>query len=154
MKCPYCGHDETRVLDSRTIADGTVTRRRRECLKCNSRFTTYERYEMHKVFVIKKNGERELFDRQKILDGLIKACHKRSISYEQLENVAGQIEEEIRKMGTSEIESAKIGDLVMKRLKELDHVAYVRFASVYKEFGDLDHFVKIINDLRKKEENN
>lgn len=151
MKCPYCGHDETRVLDSRTIAEGTVTRRRRECLKCNSRFTTYERYETHKIFVIKKNGQREVFDRQKILNGLIKACHKRAISYEQIENLVAEIEEKIRKMGNSEIESAKIGDMVMSELKKIDHVAYVRFASVYKEFGDLDHFVKIINDLKKKE---
>ncbi|WGS64213.1 transcriptional regulator NrdR [Marinitoga aeolica] len=151
MKCPYCGFEETRVLDSRTIAEGTVTRRRRECLRCNSRFTTYERYETHKIFVIKKNGQREIFDRQKILNGLIKACHKRAISYEQIENLVAEIEEKIRKMGTSEIESVKIGDMIMNELKKIDHVAYVRFASVYKEFGDLDHFVKIINDLRKKE---
>ncbi|KLO21793.1 NrdR family transcriptional regulator [Marinitoga sp. 1197] len=151
MKCPYCGHDETRVLDSRTIAEGTVTRRRRECLKCGSRFTTYERYEMHKIFVIKKNGQREIFDRQKVLNGVIKACHKRAISYEQIENLVAEIEEIVRKMGTSEIESRKIGDIIMNKLKELDHVAYVRFASVYKEFGDLNHFIKIINDLKKKE---
>ncbi|KAF2956538.1 transcriptional regulator NrdR [Marinitoga sp. 38H-ov] len=152
MKCPYCGHDETRVLDSRTIAEGTVTRRRRECLKCNSRFTTYERYETHKIFVIKKNGQRELFDRKKILNGLIKACYKRAISYEEIESIAAQVEENIRKLGVSEIESVKIGDMVMYELKKIDHVAYVRFASVYKEFGDLDHFVKIINDLKKKED--
>ncbi|MBM7559630.1 transcriptional regulator NrdR [Marinitoga litoralis] len=151
MKCPYCGHDETKVLDSRTIAEGTVTRRRRECLKCNSRFTTYERYETHKIFVIKKNGQRELFDRKKILNGLIKACYKRAISYEDIENIAAQIEENIRKLGVSEIESVKIGDMVMNELKKIDHVAYVRFASVYKEFGDLDHFIKIINDLKKKD---
>ncbi|MBS3098561.1 transcriptional regulator NrdR [Candidatus Woesearchaeota archaeon] len=140
MRCPYCGFNETKVLDSRESEDSDVTRRRRECEKCSKRFTTYERVEMLDLRVIKKNGNIEGFDRGKILKGVLKACEKRPIKMEKIEKLVDDIESELRKNETTEIPSKVIGELVMEKLKKLDKVAYVRFASVYKEFTDLKSF--------------
>ncbi len=151
MKCPYCEQPDTKVLDSRPVGDGGAIRRRRECLSCEARFTTYERYEESKIRVIKKDGKREFFDRNKILDGLLKACEKRKVTNEDIENVVQNIEDKIRKSGKNEIPTSDIGDQIMKHLKTLDQVSYVRFASVYKEFRDLDHFLDEIKNLKKLE---
>ncbi len=142
MRCPYCGFSETKVLDSRESEDSDVTRRRRECEKCSKRFTTYERVEMLDLRVIKKNGNIEGFDRDKVLKGALKACEKRPIKIEKIEKLVDDIESELRKKETTEIPSKAIGELVMEKLKELDKVAYVRFASVYKEFKDIKSFEK------------
>ncbi len=148
MKCPFCGNLETKVLDSRPAGNGNSVRRRRECLNCDSRFTTYERFEENRIRVIKKEGKRELFDREKIKDGLIKACEKRSVTSEQIEEIVEGIEDELRRSGKAEISSTEIGDKIMNRLKEIDHVSYVRFASVYKEFRDVDSFLDAIKELK------
>ncbi|OAA31760.1 NrdR family transcriptional regulator [Kosmotoga arenicorallina S304] len=148
MKCPFCGSDLTRVIDTRTTDGGTVVRRRRECEDCNGRFTTYERFEQRPIFVVKKDGRRQRFDRQKILSGIIKACEKRPITLEEMEEMLTEIEHEVQKLGNSEVSTLQIGELVMKKLKSKDRVAYVRFASVYKEFRDLDHFMDIISELK------
>src|SRR3989338_6677947 len=140
MKCPYCGFSETKVLDSRESEDSDVTRRRRECEKCSKRFTTYERVEMLGLRVIKKNGNIEGFERDKVLKGALKACEKRPIKMEKIEKLVDEVESELRKNETTEIPSKVIGELVMEKLKKLDKVAYVRFASVYKEFTDLKSF--------------
>jgi transcriptional repressor NrdR len=150
MKCPYCGHSETKVLDSREAEEDATTRRRRECLKCEKRFTTYERVEMTDLVVIKKDGRREKFNRDKILSGLMKACEKRPVPKEKIESALNEIERELKTMDTTEIESTKIGELVMKKLKSLDKVAYIRFASVYKEFADLETFETEVRKLLKK----
>jgi len=142
MKCPYCGFSETKVLDSRESEDSDVTRRRRECEKCSKRFTTYERVEMIDLRVIKKNGNIEAFDRNKVLKGALKACEKRPIKTEKIEKLVDEIESELRKNETTEIPSKAIGELVMEKLKELDKVAYIRFASVYREFKDIKSFEK------------
>lgn len=149
MKCPYCGYEETKVLDSRPVGNNTSIRRRRECLKCQGRFTTYERYEQNNIRIIKKDGRRELYDRKKILNGVMKACEKRPVTNEQIEEIIDNIEEKIRKSGKSEIASSEIGDKVMEQLKLVDQVAYVRFASVYKEFRDLESFLSAIKELKK-----
>jgi len=148
LKCPFCGNLETKVLDSRPAGNGNSVRRRRECLNCDSRFTTYERFEENRIRVIKKEGKRELFDREKIKDGLIKACEKRSVTSEQIEEIVEGIEDELRRSGKAEISSTEIGDKIMNRLKEIDHVSYVRFASVYKEFRDVDSFLDAIKELK------
>lgn len=148
MKCPFCGNQETKVLDSRPAGNGNSVRRRRECIKCDSRFTTYERFEENRIRVIKKEGKRELFDREKIKDGLIKACEKRSVTSEQIEEIVEGIEDELKRSGKAEIASTEIGDKIMNRLKEIDHVSYVRFASVYKEFRDVDSFLDAIKELK------
>lgn len=150
MKCPFCDDEETKVLDSRPVGSGGAVRRRRECLKCESRFTTYERFEENKVRVVKKDGKRELFDREKINNGIIKSCEKRNVSTEDIENLVQKIEDELRKSGKNEVSSIEIGDKVMKGLRLIDQVAYVRFASVYKEFRDLDHFLEEIKTLKNK----
>ena len=142
MRCPYCGFSETKVLDSRESEDSDVTRRRRECEKCSKRFTTYERVEMIDLRVIKKNGNIEAFDRNKVLKGALKACEKRPIKIEKIEKLVDDIESELRKKETTEIPSKVIGELVMEKLKELDKVAYIRFASVYREFKDIKSFEK------------
>ena len=147
MKCPFCGFEETRVLDSREIENGKVVRRRRECPKCNKRFTTYERIEDRPIQVIKKDGSREMFDKQKIISGILKACEKRNISMEQIERLANEVELEIlQKHSAKQVTSKEIGKLVMKRLRKLDKVAYVRFASVYKNFEDIENF---LNEIKK-----
>ena len=149
MLCPYCEHKESKVLDSRHIDSGSI-RRRRECEKCKKRFTTYEKIEMIPVMVIKKDGRRESFDRDKIKFGLIRSCKKRPVSVASIENLVDSIEAEINKMFLDEIESQKIGEMVMERLKEVDEVAYVRFASVYRQFKDLNTFVNELENILKE----
>lgn len=149
MRCPYCNFGETKVIETRETEDSDVTRRRRECLKCKKRFTTYERIEMIKLRVIKKNGDIEGFDRNKLLNGILKACEKRPIKIEKIEKTVDEIESELRKKETVEIPTKAIGELVMEKLKELDHVAYIRFASVYREFNDIKGFEKELKKIRR-----
>lgn len=149
VKCPYCGHSETRVVDSRESED--VTRRRRSCEKCTKRWTTYERVESAPLYVIKKDGTRELFDAEKIRKGFLLSCQKRPISIEQINTLVSKIEAKARSGNTPEVPSKSLGEEVMKQLKRLDHVAYVRFASVYHEFTDVRDFKKEIQALGKKE---
>ncbi len=147
MKCPYCGFFESRVLDSRPTEDGAAIRRRRECEECHRRFTTYEKVEEGPLVVVKKDGRRERFDPQKILAGLLKACEKRPVPSEKLAAMVTDIEKELRSRGEQEVESRVIGEMVMERLREVDEVAYVRFASVYRQFGDLRRFVEEVQRL-------
>ncbi|MBI3087937.1 MAG: transcriptional repressor NrdR [Candidatus Omnitrophica bacterium] len=151
MKCPFCAHQEDRVVDSRASAEGVAIRRRRECLACGKRFTTYEHLEDQRLMVIKKDGRREPFDHQKLLHGLVKACEKRPISMEQLERVADEIERDLSRTFDSEVPSREIGERVMKRLHELDPVAYVRFASVYREFKDAEQFMRELKEMLAKQ---
>ena len=144
MKCPFCATLESKVVDSRPANDGTSIRRRRECLKCHNRFTTYETIE---VIVIKKNGNRQAFDRNKILSSMLKACEKRSVSLSLLEKAADDIEKELQNELGGEVTSKQIGELVMEKLKDLDEVAYVRFASVYRQFKDINTFMDELNKL-------
>ena len=146
MECPYCHHIETKVTDSRDTGSYTI-RRRRECLKCNKRFTTYEYIEMTPVYIIKKDGRREKFERNKIKKGLMKALEKRPVSHEKIEEMINIIEDKIRKAGQEEIESSIIGEYVMDQLKKVDQVAYIRFASVYRSFADITFFEKEIKNL-------
>ncbi|HEX9920609.1 MAG TPA: transcriptional regulator NrdR [Candidatus Methylomirabilis sp.] len=147
MKCPFCGHDEDRVIDSRSTEEGTAIRRRRECLKCQGRFTSYERVETHPLIVIKQDGRREPFDRQKVLSGIRKACQKRPISTQQIEEIVSEIEKVLSDRMKREVDSTEIGELIMERLQALDQVAYVRFASVYRRFEDASDFVKEVKGL-------
>ena len=139
MKCPFCNNEETKVLETRE-SEEEITRRRRECLKCKRRFTTYEQVEMTNITVIKKDGSRALFDRQKVIKSIQIACQKRNIEPEKIENIASKIESKLRSSMKKEITSRKIGELVLRNLKKLDQVAYIRFASVYRDFKDLDGF--------------
>lgn len=148
MKCPYCHHIETKVTDSRDTGVLTI-RRRRECLDCGKRFTTYEYVEMQPLYVVKKDGRREKFDRNKIKNGIQKAIEKRPVNHEKLEEIIDKIEEKIRRNASEEINSKVIGEYVMDMLKELDHVAYIRFASVYRRFTDVSSFEKEIKNLIK-----
>ena len=148
MRCPYCGNEETKVVDKRDT-DG-VNRRRRECLKCEKRFTTYERVDLIDLFVVKKDGTREGFDREKLKRGVLKACEKRPVSSEDIEKTVNEIEGYLRKREKTEVNSKIIGEMVMKKLKNLDKVAYIRFASVYKEFADIDDFKEELKSLGKK----
>lgn len=150
MKCPYCGYKEDRVIDSRSSCDDTIIRRRRECLKCGKRFTTYEKVEHIPLMVIKKDGRREEFDREKILNGIRKACEKRPVGIEEMEEIVDKVESEIEKKNVREIPTKIIGQLVMKYLHKLDQVAYVRFASVYKEFKDIEEFKQALDKLLTK----
>jgi transcriptional repressor NrdR len=150
MRCPYCNNIEDRVVDSRSSSEDTVIRRRRECLKCLRRFTTYEKIEDRPVIIIKKDGRREEFYRNKVLNGLRKACDKRSISIEELENIVDRVEKELEKRNQKEVPSKLIGELIMRYLHKLDQVAYVRFASVYKEFKDIEEFKAALDKLLKK----
>ncbi|MBF8259343.1 MAG: transcriptional regulator NrdR [Actinobacteria bacterium] len=147
MKCPRCGHVDNKVVDSRAGKEGDVIRRRRECLACRSRFTTYERIEEELPLVVKRDGRREPFDRQKILTGILKACEKRPISYPTIEKVVDSLEGELQALGEKEVSSVEIGRRVMGELLKLDDVAYVRFASVYRQFKDLSQFAEEINTL-------
>ena len=149
MKCPYCSYYDTGVIESRHIENELVVRRRRICKKCNKRFTTYERIDLIPLMVIKKDGRREPFSREKITNGIIKACEKRPISIETINNLVNNIEETIKSEGVNEIKSNLIGELVISRLRDLDEVAYVRFASVYRQFKDLSSFVKEIRKISK-----
>ena len=147
MKCPYCGHQEDRVLDSRSVRDGETVKRRRECLRCGRRYTTYEHIEEMQVMVIKKDLRREPFDRAKVLRGMTTACEKRPISTQTLEAAVDDIERAIYNSGRREISSAEIGEMVIETLKHLDQVAYVRFASVYRQFEDVTQFKEIVDVL-------
>jgi len=149
MKCPFCNHEDTKVIESRETEELSVTRRRRECDKCNGRFTTYERVEIS-IRVIKKDGTTQQFDREKIIKGLMKSCEKRHISQEQIELIASKIESYIMKNGLKEIKTSKIGVIIMRELKKIDKVAYIRFASVYKDFTDLDSFKEELQKLTNK----
>ena len=146
MRCPKCGYTESKVIDSRPTEENASIRRRRECLSCQNRFTTYETVETMPLLVIKKDKTRQTFDKAKLLNGIIEACHKRPVTLEQMENVANEIELELQNSLTHEVPSSKIGVLVMERLKQLDEVAYVRFASVYREFKDINTFM---DELKK-----
>ena len=151
MKCPFCGYKEDKVVDSRATAEESAVRRRRECLKCGKRFTTYEYIEEVSLLVIKKDGRREPFDRKKVLAGIIRACEKRPVSVEKMENVVVQVEHAIQKKSDREVLSSRIGELVMERLKAIDDVAYVRFASVYRQFKDVGQFMVELRDILGKD---
>lgn len=148
MRCPFCGHDETKVVDSRMSESQDAIRRRRECLSCCQRFTTYERREETPLMVVKKDGTAEPFDRGKLLRGLMVATTKRNVTVEQLEALIEDVESELHNSFRSEVGSRQVGDMVLLRLRDLDRVAYVRFASVYKEFQDLDEFTSELKALR------
>ena len=150
MKCPKCGYNESKVIDSRPSEEGASIRRRRECLSCQNRFTTYETVEKLPLLVIKKDKTRQTFDKNKLLNGIIEACHKRPITLDQMETVVNEIELELQNSLSHEVPSSKIGVLVMEKLKELDEVAYVRFASVYREFKDLDTFMHELEKLKSQ----
>ena len=150
MRCPKCGYTESKVIDSRPTEESASIRRRRECLSCQNRFTTYETVETVPLLVIKKDKTRQAFDKAKLLNGIIEACHKRHITLEQMENVVSEIELELQNSLTHEVPSSKIGVLVMEKLKQLDEVAYVRFASVYREFKDLDTFMRELENLKSQ----
>lgn len=150
MKCPFCGHDEDRVIDSRPAEDGAAIRRRRECIGCGARFTTYEKIETLPLLVVKKDGTREPFNRDKLLNGLLKACEKRPVSNEQLMELLTFVEGQVQNAVNREISSKDIGELVMKKLKEIDEVAYVRFASVYRQFKDVNSFLEELNEMLNK----
>ena len=147
MKCPYCSQIDNKVIDSRMTKEGNAVRRRRECLACKHRFTTYERVEALPLVLIKKDGRRETFDRAKVLVGMQKACQKRNISINTLEEFVDELERELQEMGEKEIPSSVVGERIMTRLHELDDVAYVRFASVYREFKDINDFMSQLKDL-------
>lgn len=150
MKCPYCAHEESKVLDSRPVEDGASIRRRRECLRCGRRFTTYERMDHVPVMVVKRDGRREPFDRGKIMKGIMLACGKRPISMEDLERVVSEVEREVLNRGEHEVSSLQIGALVMERLRRLDDVAYVRFASEHRRFRDVDMLVEEAETLKER----
>ena len=147
MKCPFCGHPESKVIDSRPADENASIRRRRECLACGKRFTTYETVESLPIVVIKKDGSRQSFDRQKVLRGMIRACEKRPVSLAELERIADEIEQELQNSMERELRTADIGEKVMERLRSVDQVAYVRFASVYRQFKDIDTFMAELNKL-------
>lgn len=155
MRCPACRYNGTKVIDSRPVDEARTIRRRRECEECGYRFTTFERVEESPLIVIKKDGTREEFNRDKILRGLIRACEKRPVSLQQLEEITNEIEKEVRNIGISEIKSETIGEMVMDKLAKVDDVAYVRFASVYRQFKDINVFIEelkeIINRGQKKD---
>ena len=150
MKCPFCSYADRRVIDSRSVDNGTSIRRRRECPECGRRFTTYEKYEETPLLVIKKDGRRELFDSQKLTNGLLKAFEKRPFSYEQIQSIASGIERDLRALGESEVKSTLIGETVMKALEKIDQIAYVRFASVYRQFADVNSFMQEIQGMLSK----
>lgn len=149
MHCLKCGCEESKVIDSRMVEESNSIRRRRECLDCKNRFTTYERIEHTPIMVVKKNGVRQQFDRNKIINGMIRSCEKRPVSNQTIEKAVDEIETELNNMMIKEIESTKIGDMVIDKLKQLDEIAYVRFASVYRQFKDINEFKKEINKLLK-----
>jgi len=151
MRCPYCSYKEDKVVDSRSTSEESAVRRRRECLKCGKRFTTYEYIEEVSLMVIKKDGRREPFDRKKILAGVIRACEKRPISIEKMEEIVLQVERSIQKKSDREVSASRIGELVMEKLKSLDDVAYVRFASVYRQFKDVGQFMVELKDILGKD---
>ena len=147
MKCPYCGHPESKVVDSRPADEGASIRRRRECLSCLKRFTTYETMERLPLMVIKKDGSRQSFDKTKLLNGMIRACEKRPVAFRTLEKIADEIELELQNSMEREVSTNQIGELAMEHLKKVDEVAYVRFASVYRQFKDIGTFMAELNKL-------
>jgi len=152
MICPFCGKNQDKVIDSREASDGAAIRRRRECEKCHERFTTYERLEESPLLVVKRDGRREAFDRKKILSGVIKACEKRPIPLEKIESLVDDLEREVMRESDREISSVEVGERLMRRLHDLDEVAYVRFASVYRSFKDLNQFMKELRELLSKKQ--
>lgn len=150
MKCPYCGTQESKVVDSRPAEDGDSIRRRRECLSCGKRFTTYEVVECLPMVVIKKDGKRQEFDREKLLRGMIRACEKRPVKVEELERIADDVEQELANTLQREIRAERIGELVMERLRTVDEVSYVRFASVYRQFKDINTFMEELSKLLRE----
>lgn len=153
MKCPYCGYDETKVIDSRPTDDDERIRRRRECLSCGKRFTTYEVIETVPIIVVKKDASREAFDRQKLLNGLMRACEKRPVPLEALEKAVDEIEQALQNTLEKEVTSLAIGELAMQQLKNIDEVAYVRFASVYRQFSDINTFMDELKELLSRKSN-
>ena len=153
MRCPYCSFLESKVVDSRRTEDEFEIRRRRECIECGSRFTTYEKVEKLPLVVVKKNGDRQIFDRGKILDGLIRACEKRPVAIDKLEQLVDDVEKQLRNTLDREVDTSKIGELVMDRLRLVDEVAYVRFASVYRQFSDVGNFMRELQQLMDKQKN-
>jgi transcriptional repressor NrdR len=149
MKCPFCGHVEDKVVDSRESKEGEVIRRRRECLGCGKRFTSYERIDQIPHLVVKKDGRRERFDREKLLAGLMKACEKRPVPIKALESVVDQVEAMVQESPDREVPTAQVGEFLMERLRELDKVAFVRFASVYREFKDVNEFMRELKPMLK-----
>ncbi|MGI1659782.1 MAG: transcriptional regulator NrdR [Desulfitobacterium sp.] len=154
MHCPFCGNDETKVLESRQVEEGTAVRRRRECDRCSRRFTTFEKYEDMPLVVVKKDGRREEFSRGKLKAGILRACEKRPVSVEQIETMAYEIEKNLRNGHDREVPSKSIGEAVMNNLVHLDEVAYIRFASVYREFKDVQRFLEELHELVEKKGNN
>lgn len=154
MRCPYCGYNESKVIDSRPAEEGATIRRRRECLACQKRFTTYEIIERLPLVVIKRDGSRQTFDKIKVMNGMLRACEKRPVSIQSLEKIADEIEQELQNYLEREVNTTEIGEMVMERLKSVDEVAYVRFASVYRQFKDINTFMeelkKLIGDKNKK----
>ena len=148
MKCPYCNYEDTKVVDSRPVEDGLATRRRRECEKCHKRFTTFEKIENSLLVVVKKDGSREPFDKNKIINGVMRACQKTKVTFEDVQRIAENIERGLNNTMEKEIKSSIIGGLIMDDLKNLDKVAYVRFASVYREFQSVDTFIEEISKLK------
>ncbi len=149
MKCPYCTNDDSKVLEKRDLKEG-ITRRRRACLKCNKRFTTYEKVETLDLYIVKKDRRREMFNPDKLMKGILRACEKRPISKVKIEKIVNDIELKLKKQKKSEVKSDKIGEMVAARLKKIDKVAYIRFASVYKEFQDVSSFTEEVKKLSKK----
>ena len=147
MQCPFCKYHDSKVVDSRSADEGTTIRRRRECISCQKRFTTYETLELTPLIVLKKNGDRERFERQKLLGGILRSCEKRSIPLEKIEKLVTEVEKELRDISTGEVPSTEIGELVMTKLQELDQVAYVRFASVYRQFADVSSFLEALHTI-------
>ena len=150
MKCPFCGFLESKVIDSRPAEEATTIRRRRECLACQKRFTTYETIEHLPLVVIKRDGSRQQFDRMKLINGMVRACEKRPVALSQLEKIADEIEQELQSALEREVSTVDIGEMVMKRIKLVDEVAYVRFASVYRRFTDVNQFLSAITEMVKK----
>ena len=150
MKCPFCNHAEDKVIDSRPAEDGAAIRRRRECISCSGRFTTYEKIEISPVLVIKKDGTRQVFDRDKIIRGVVKSCEKRPVSHQQILDLVSYVESRVQASGNREVSSVEIGELVMKKIKDLDEIAYVRFASVYRQFKDVNSFLDELSNMLEK----
>lgn len=149
MKCPYCGYNSSKVLNSRPVNDNESTRRRRQCENCSRRFTTYEKIETIPIMIVKKNMTREAFDRDKLFKGIVRSCNKRSISLEQIDILVDEIENQISSMESKEISSTVIGEIAMERLKGLDEVSYIRFASVYKQFTSIEEFITELEHIKK-----
>ena len=151
MKCPHCGSEEDKVVDSRAVRDGRAVRRRRECLSCEERYTTYEGVETQPVLVVKRSGERMAYHREKVILGVTKACEKRPVSLEQIEIIVDRVEQDLARAGRREVPSETIGMYVLEQLRDVDEVAYVRFASVYRSFQNINEFFALLNDLRAED---